>query len=167
MALLHGLEQRRLRLRRCPIDFIRQQQVRENRPAEEPELTRPPSGILLDDIRARDVRRHQVRRELDAMERERQEPSESAREERFREPRHADEDRMAVREEGNRQELDHAVLADDHFSISPVRRRYAAWSSSTRRASSGADDKFCPADSKAPRVSPDPSAAPDGAPSSR
>src|SRR4030095_6977252 len=34
-AFLHRLEQRGLRLRRCPVDFVRQQDLSEDRPAAE------------------------------------------------------------------------------------------------------------------------------------
>jgi hypothetical protein len=67
LALLHGLEQRRLRARRGAVDLVGQDHVAEDRPAVEHEA--PPAAlVLLQDPRPGDVGRHQVGRELDAAE---------------------------------------------------------------------------------------------------
>ena len=70
--LLHRFEQRRLRLRRGAVDFVRQHDVGEDRPRREHHLPATGSRILLHEIRAGDVGRHQVGRELDARELQRQ-----------------------------------------------------------------------------------------------
>ncbi len=65
--LLHGLEQRRLRLGRRAVDLVGQDDVREDRPGLELE-ERAAVRVLLHDVGADDVGGHQVRRELDARE---------------------------------------------------------------------------------------------------
>jgi hypothetical protein len=67
-ALLHGFEQRRLRLGRRAVDFVGQQNVGEDRALHEGPGAVAGGGIFLDDVGAGDVGRHQVRRELDALE---------------------------------------------------------------------------------------------------
>ena len=63
--LLHRLEQRGLGLGRRAVDFVGQDDVREDRAAHERHLS--PFAGLLQNLRAGDVRRHEVRRELDAL----------------------------------------------------------------------------------------------------
>ena len=62
VLLLHCFEQRRLRLRRRPVDFVRQHDVPEDRAALELEL---PAAVVRvqDDVRADQVRGHEVRGE--------------------------------------------------------------------------------------------------------
>jgi hypothetical protein len=66
-ALLHGLEQCRLHLRRRAVDLVREHHVVEDRSRLEAQLLFAVDFLV--DLRARDVRRQQVRRELDAPER--------------------------------------------------------------------------------------------------
>ena len=66
-SLLHRLQQRGLCLGRRAIDFVRQQDLRKDRPANKLKPTMP-RFFFLQDIRSRDVGRHQVRRELDPFE---------------------------------------------------------------------------------------------------
>ena len=62
LALLHRLEQRRLRLRGRAVDLVGEKEVGEDRPGAELEV-----GVaLVPDRRAGDVGRHQVRGELDS-----------------------------------------------------------------------------------------------------
>ena len=68
LVFLHRFQQSGLGLRRCPVDFVRQNEVRKNRPSLKLELS-PPAGGFHDQVRAEDVRRHQVGRELNATER--------------------------------------------------------------------------------------------------
>ena len=63
LALLHRLEQRRLRLGRRAVDLVGQHDVREDRSLAELEL----AGLRVVHERARDVARHEVGRELDAL----------------------------------------------------------------------------------------------------
>ena len=64
LALLHGLEQGRLRLGRGPVDLVGQQEVGEHRPLPEPER---PLLLLVDQL-ADDVGGHQVGGELQPFE---------------------------------------------------------------------------------------------------
>jgi hypothetical protein len=64
LPLLHRLQERRLRLRRRPVDLVREQDLREHRAGAELELAR----LLVERAHAGDVGRQQVRRELDAAE---------------------------------------------------------------------------------------------------
>ncbi len=68
LPLLHGFEQCRLRLGRRAVDFIGENDVREQRPLQEAELALAGRAVLLDHLGAGDVRRHQVGRELDTAE---------------------------------------------------------------------------------------------------
>ena len=114
LSLLHRFEQGRLRLRRGPVDFVREDDVREERPIKETELSLSRGPVLFDDFRAGDVRGHQVRRELNPTEIERQALRERADHQRFREAGDAFQDAVAPGEEGDEEFLDHRVLPDDH-----------------------------------------------------
>ena len=57
-ALLHRFEHGGLGFGRGPVDFVRQNHVRENGPFQEPELARVGGRILVDDFRARDIAGH-------------------------------------------------------------------------------------------------------------
>ena len=61
-ALLHDLEQSRLRLGRGSVDLVTQEQVAEDRAGTKDERMR----LVVIHAEARDVRRHRVGRELDA-----------------------------------------------------------------------------------------------------
>ena len=112
-ALLHRLEQRGLRLRRGAVDFICEQELRENWPA--PELK------LIATIRPRahhrgadDVGRHEIGRELDPAKIEIQRACERLHELRLAEPRHAFEQHISARDDGCEHAVHDALLADDH-----------------------------------------------------
>ena len=113
LLLLHRLEQRRLRLRRGAVDFIGEHDVREDRPFHE--LERAPARLirLLQNLGAGDVARHQVWRELHAAEIQRHQIRERVNEQRFRQARHAHEERMAAGENARQELLDDRVLPDD------------------------------------------------------
>ncbi len=113
VALLHRLEERGLRLRRRPVDLVREDDVGEDGPLDEAEVAAAGRRVLLDDLGARDVARHEVRRELDAREREVEGVRERADEERLGEARHAHEERVAAGEQRHEEALDGVVLPDD------------------------------------------------------
>ena len=54
---LHGFEQRRLRLGRRTVDFVRKNDVRENRALDEDALALAGRPVFFDDFRSRDVGR--------------------------------------------------------------------------------------------------------------
>ncbi len=116
LALLHGLEQRRLRLGRRAVDFVGQDDVAEDRAAHEDDLAPAGLVVLLDHVRADDVRGHQVGRELDALEVELQHAGERADHERLGQAGHALEQAMAAGEDGGEELLEDLALAHDHLA---------------------------------------------------
>ena len=112
-ALLHGLEQGGLRLGRGAVDLVGQDQVREEWPFDEAEVAAPRGSIFLDDLGARDVRGHEVGRELDAFEGEVEELGQRRDEQRLGQPRNADKEAVAAREEADEQVIDGRFLTDD------------------------------------------------------
>ena len=64
-SLLHGFEKRRLRLRRCAVHLVGEQDIGEDRSRLKFEKLLA-EGIFLDNVGAGDVRRHEVGRELDS-----------------------------------------------------------------------------------------------------
>ena len=114
LLLLHRFEKRGLRLRRGSVDLVRENHVREDRPAEEHEPTLPGFGVVLDHLGAGDVGRHQVRGELDSVEAQRERLGEGADHEGLRETRDSDEETVPAGEEGEEELIDDIILSDDH-----------------------------------------------------
>ena len=114
VVLLHRLEQGRLRLGRRAVDLVGQDDLREDRSADERELAVP--ARLLDDLGAGDVGRHQVRRELDPLEREVQHLGQGAHEQGLRQTRNARDQAVPAAHERRQHEVDRLVLADDHLA---------------------------------------------------
>jgi hypothetical protein len=114
-VLLHGLEHRRLRFGRRAVDLVRQHDVREHRARREYHLALTGRRVVLDDVRAGDVRRHQVGRELDARELEVEDARDRMNEQRLRQAGHANDERVATREERDEDLLDDVVLSDDEL----------------------------------------------------
>ena len=112
-VLLHRLEQRRLGFRRRAVDFVREHDVREDRPRGEHHLAASGRRVFLNDVRAGDVRRHQVGRELDAVELQVQHLRQRRDEQRLRQARHADDEAVAADEQRLQHQLDDVGLADD------------------------------------------------------
>src|SRR5262249_54421934 len=73
----------------------------------------PPGGAVLQYLRADDVGGHEIGRELDAFGIESQDLAQCLNQEGLGEPRHADEQRMTAREDGDERALDHRFLAKD------------------------------------------------------
>ena len=115
LPLLHGFQQRGLRLGRRAVDLIGQDRVREQGTFQEPPLARAGRSILFDDLRPGDVGRHQVGRELDATERQVQSPRQRADHQGLGQAGHAFQQAMPAAEQGNQQLFDHVLLADDHL----------------------------------------------------
>ena len=113
---LHGLEQRRLRLRRRAVDFVGEHDVAENRSRHERPAAVPRGGILLDDVRAGDVGGHQVRRELDALERQAQRLGNRADHQRLRRAGQAGDQAMAADEQRDQNLVEHFLLSDDDLA---------------------------------------------------
>ena len=113
LALLHRLQHRGLRLRRRPVDLVRQDDVGEDRAGQKLELALVGGRVGIDHLRAGDVARHQVGRELDPLEGEVEGFGQARNEERLGQTRHAHQERMAPREDRNHDLVDHLILADD------------------------------------------------------
>ena len=111
LALLHRLEERRLGLRRSTVDLVREEEVGEDRPRPELEVT----VALVPDRRAGDVRGHEVGGELDAREAHAQDLGEGPGRERLRQAGVVLEQDVPVREESEQHELERLALSDDRL----------------------------------------------------
>jgi hypothetical protein len=82
------------------------------------EFERAPAGhgVVLENLRPRDVGGHEIRRELDPAELQIQDLRQGRNEQGLREPGHAHEQAVAVREEHRKELLHHGVLAHDDFA---------------------------------------------------
>ena len=109
LPLLHGLEQRRLRLGRGPVDLVGEHDLADDRPGPELELLR----LLVVDRQAGDVRRQQVGRELDAAEGAAEAPGDRSGQHRLAGPGHILDQQVALAQQRHEGEADLVVLADD------------------------------------------------------
>jgi hypothetical protein len=151
LALLHRLEQRRLRLRGRAVDLVSQQQVGEHRPLAEAELAgRAGSSGLREDQLAEDVGGHQVRRELHAREVQRQRARQGLGEQRLGDAGDALQQDVPTDEEGGDEPREGALLPDDDLAdllahgehgrsrirrgSRCVQRRTSSWTAATARA---------------------------------
>ena len=106
-ALLHGLEQAALRAWRCPVDFVREHHVREER-------TRPGLEVGCLGVVHRDsdhVGGQQVGRELDATEAHAERFREGMRERGLAHSRHVFEEDVPAREQRRERQLDHFLFS--------------------------------------------------------
>ena len=131
LLLGHRLEQRRLGLRHCAVDLVDEDDVREDRPGPELEVTR----LLVVDGQPGDVGRLQVRRALDAgRARVLDRAGDRTREHGLRGARHVLEEHVAATDRGRDDEPDALGLADARRSrrwrggVRPSRLRLARWS---------------------------------------
>ena len=115
LLLLHRFEQRGLGLGRRAIDFISQDQVREDRASLKLEFATA-LGVFHDEVGPEDVGRHQVGGELDAVERKLEDFAQRADEQRLAEAGHAFEQHMAASENGDQCPFDDRVVANDHLA---------------------------------------------------
>ena len=111
--LLHGFEQRRLRLRRRAVDFVGQQDVGEQRAGHEGPAALAGGDVFFDDVGAGDVGGHQVGRELDALERQPERLRQRPHQQRLRGAGQAGDQAMAADEQRQQQLLDDFLLSDD------------------------------------------------------
>ena len=107
LALLHGLEQRGLRLRRRAVDLVRQQDVREHRARAERELAAAQRH------RARDVGGQHVGRELDAPEAQAERLRERVDRQRLGDAGRALEQHVTARGGRDQREVDRRLLSHD------------------------------------------------------
>ena len=111
LVLLHRLEQGSLRLGRCAVDFVRQQDIAEKRSRAEVELVL----LAVEDVDAGDVGRQQVRRELHPLEVAAESFREGVGEQRFRQAGVIFEEDVAASQDAGHHQLQHRPLAHDHF----------------------------------------------------
>ena len=104
----HRLEQCGLRLRRCAVDLVGEQEIGEHGPGLELEAARR----IAEDVHTGDIGRHEVGRELDAREANAERCGEHAREQRLRGTGHAFDEHVSAREERGEDLIDHVVLAE-------------------------------------------------------
>ena len=110
LPLRHRLQQRRLHLRRRPVDLVRQHQVGHHRTQLHVErLLRRPV-----DPGPHDVRRHQIRGELDPAETAAHRGGQRRGRQRLRDARHALQQAVPLRQQRHQQPLDQPVLPHDH-----------------------------------------------------
>ena len=113
LVFLHRLEQRRLRLRRRAVDLVGEDDVREDRTADEPDDALAGRAVFFDDLGAEDVGRHQIGRELNAVELEVHRVGELLDEQRLGQPGDAAQQAVPAGEERDEDLADHPLLADD------------------------------------------------------
>ena len=107
LPLLHGLEQRRLRAGRGPVDLVDEEDVREDG------AWREPQGRAFEEARPGHVYGQEIRRPLDARRFERQRPGDRPSERRLARSRDILDEDVAVGEEGEGDEPERRVGADD------------------------------------------------------
>ena len=107
LALLHRLQQRRLRARRRAVDLVHEQDVGEDRAGDEPE------GRALEDARPEDVAGQQVGRALDAREAHAERAAERPREQGLADAGDVLDQRMAVGQDRDREQADDRLVDDD------------------------------------------------------
>ena len=112
-AFLHRLQQRGLRLGRRAVDLVGEQQVGEDRAADELEVAAAGGVVFFEDVGAGDVAGHQVGGELDAAEAQRERVGDGADEQRLGEAGHADEEAVAAGKERDEHLVDDLLLTDD------------------------------------------------------
>ena len=110
--LLHDLQQGGVRLGRRAVDFVGQQQLREDRAGPETELLR----LHVEDRRAGDVGGHQVGGELDAAEAAAQHAAQRPHEKRLAQARHAFDQHVPVGKQRHQRAEHQLVLADEDLA---------------------------------------------------
>ena len=111
LMVLHGLEQRRLRLGGRAVDFVSKEKLAENRTRDERER----ALLAVQDARSRDVARHEIRRELQALEARARHLGERARDQGFAQTRRAFDEDMTARDRSDEQAEDEVFLTDHHL----------------------------------------------------
>jgi hypothetical protein len=145
LSLLHRFEESSLRLRRSPVDLVREKKVGEDGARAELEV----AVALVPDRRPRGVRRHEIGRELDPRELHVEDLCERARRERLGEPGIVLQQHVSVGEEREEDELERLALVHDDgldlvensiredAHLREVHRHIASRVSTTRESSLG------------------------------
>jgi hypothetical protein len=114
VVLLHGFEQRRLRLRRGAVDLVSEENLGKDRTLHE--TKRPVASLLVEHLRAGNIGRHQIGRELNPLEGQIQNLRQGLDQERLGETGHPGDEAMPSGEECHQDLIDDLVLPDDHLS---------------------------------------------------
>ena len=112
LALLHRLQQSTLDLGSRSVDFVRQEQVREDRPLHDSKFVVP----LIEHLASQNVRREEVDRELYPGKAQIDRPRKCGDKQGLRQTGHALEQQVSAGEQGHEQSFDNGVLPDDGFS---------------------------------------------------
>ena len=112
LFFLHRFEQRALHLGRRAVDFVGENEIREDRAFARGEA----AGLRIVNLRADDVGGQHVRRELQARKFHADARGHGFDGQRFRQPRHAFEQNVAVGEQADDQPLGQIILPDDDFA---------------------------------------------------
>ena len=103
-------------LGRRPVDLVREKQVREDRPPDEPEFLLHRVAVHFEDLRAGDVGGHQVRSELDPLELHVQNLGDGPDHQRLRHAGHAHQQAVAAGQQHHQDLVQHFHLAHDRFA---------------------------------------------------
>ena len=107
LCFVHRFQQGRLCFRRRPVDFVGDDDVRENWTGPEFEFF----GHWTENAHSDHVARQQIRRELDPLKRTPERPRQRMRQRRFSHSRHVFNQQMTAREQRRQREFDYLVLA--------------------------------------------------------
>ncbi len=110
-ALLHGLQQGRLRARAGAVDLVGHQQLGEDRPANEAEAALAAGGFI-QHLGTENIGGHQIGRELDARAIKAQCGGHGGDKPRLGQARRADQEGMPAGQHGAQRQLDNTVLAE-------------------------------------------------------
>ena len=134
LALLHRLEQRRLRLRRRAVDLVGEHDVGEHAAGAELELV----GRAVPHRHAGHVGRQEVGRELDALARAADRAGDRLRQRRLADARDVFDEEVPLGEQAHEREVDRVALALDHaFDVGEQRVEQAAERRFAARRGSG------------------------------
>src|SRR5580704_13108430 len=114
--LLHRLEKSGLGLRRGAVDFVRQQDVAEDRSFDEGPLAMASREIFLDDVRASDIGWHQIWRELDTPELQSQRFGDRPHHQRLCGAGHPGQEAVSANEDADQYLVEDLLLAHDDFA---------------------------------------------------
>ena len=109
---LHGLQKCRLRAGRGAVDFVRHQQLAEDRPLQEAK-TPPAIGLVFQHLTAQDIGRHQIGRELHPPGIQPHHPAERFHQLGLAQARHTHQQHMPAREQPDQALFHHIGLAID------------------------------------------------------
>lgn len=115
LAFLHGFEKRRLRFRRRSVDFIREEQLGEDRSLIELKFGNA-VAVLFENLASDDVRWHEVGRKLDSLRIKSENFCECADHDRFRESGDADQETVPLAEKRRKDSLHGLRLSHDDFA---------------------------------------------------